>query len=360
MHAQSKTGDDERALSIIQAQYAQALSSAAKSTGGSGTTTSGSTSGGSTGSTGTTRTGTGGTGSASSTTTAPSTGTSTARTASGSSTTGSSGTGSSTTGSAGTGSQTGGMSGSGTGAGQTTASRLITDRAAVAAAQVTLDDANANLVKSVLRAPIAGVVSSLGITKGATAATSDTVTITKPGPARVTVDVASANYASVRVGQAVSVTPAGATKTVAGQVASIGLLPTSSTTASSTSYPVIVLVPDGVALASGSRAQASIVIKTVKSAVTVPNSALTTVLTGTARVSVLSAAHKVSSKLVQTGVTGSAITQVTGGLAVGDTIVLADRSASLPSNSSTSNTRVGQFGAGGGLPAGGFGGRPGN
>lgn len=205
-----------------------------------------------------------------------------------------------------------------------------------------------NLAKSVLRSPIAGVVSAL--------------TITQPGPARMTVDVASTNYKSVRVGQAVSVTPAGATRTVAGTVASIGLLPRSSTTCGTTSYPVVVLVPAGVALASGSRAQASIVIKTVKSAIAVPNSALTTVSTGTARVSVLSTDRKVSVKLVQTGVTGSSLTQVNSGLAVGDTVVLADRSASLPSNSSTSTTRGGQggaFGAGAGMPAGGFG-RPGN
>lgn len=61
--------------------------------------------------------------------------------------------------------------------------------------------------------------------------------------------------------------------------------------------------------------------------------------------------------------TGSSINKVSRGLAVGDTVVLADRSASLPSDSSTSNTRGGQggyLGAGGGIPAGGFGGRPGN
>lgn len=52
-----------------------------------------------------------------------------------------------------------------------------------------------------------------------------------------------------------------------------------------------------------------------------------------------------SVKLVQTGVTRSSITQVTSGLAVGDTVVLADRTASLPSNSSTSNLRGGQGGS---------------
>jgi multidrug efflux pump subunit AcrA (membrane-fusion protein) len=106
-------------------------------------------------------------------------------------------------------------------------------------------------------------------------------------------------------------------------------------------------------LASGSRAQARIVIKTVRSAVVVPNSALAKTSTTTARVTVL-AGNKTSTKVVQTGVTGSALTQIVSGLGVGDTIVLANKKTSLPANSSTATTtRVGPGGgAGNGPPAG--------
>jgi hypothetical protein len=55
---------------------------------------------------------------------------------------------------------------------------------------------------------------------------------------------------------------------------------------------------------------------------------------------------------VTTGAVGTLATQIVSGLTVGQTIVLADRAASLPANSSTS-TRV--FGTGGGGFAG-FGG----
>src|SRR6201999_4264526 len=97
---------------------------------------------------------------------------------------------------------------------------------------------------------------------------------------------------------------------------------------------------------SGSSAQVSLLLRTVKGAITVPNSALTRVGTSTSAAFVTMLTNgKATRTQVTTGAGGTAATEVTKGLSAGDIVVLADRSASLPANSSTS-TRV--FGTGGG------------
>jgi HlyD family secretion protein len=253
------------------------------------------------------------------------------------------------------GSFTGGQGSSGLSSSTNSASRSASDQADVTTAQVAVTDAQRNLDAAILRAPTAGTVASVGLTKGATASTSSAITIVSQGAARVTIDVPLASMPSVKVGQAAYVTPNGATAADKGTVASIGLLPASTST-SAASYPVTVLVPDSdlMQLPTGSSAQVSLVMSTAHNVVTVPNSAVTRLGTGgtTAFVMVLENG-KATRTRVTTGAVGTLATQVVSGLTVGQTIVLADRSASLPANSSTS-TRV--FGTGGGGGFVGFGG----
>ena len=215
-------------------------------------------------------------------------------------------------------------------------------------------DAQRNLNGAILRSPAAGTVASVGLTKGATASTSSAITIVSQGAAQVTIDVPLASMPSVKVGQAAYVTANGATTADKGTVASIGLLPASSST-STASYPVTVLVPDSdlMQMPTGSSAQVSLVMSTAHDVVTVPNSAVTRLGSGsTAFVTVLKNGTATRTR-VTTGAVGTLATQIVSGLTVGQTIVLADRSASLPANSSTS-TRV--FGTGGGGGFAGFGG----
>jgi multidrug efflux pump subunit AcrA (membrane-fusion protein) len=267
----------------------------------------------------------------------------------------------------GSGSSSGTSSGTGTSSGQgtsqSTAGRTITDQSAVTSAQNALNRANGNLGAAVLTSPDDGTIASVGLSAGSTAGTSSII-IAATGSAKVTVDVPLARIRSVKVGQTVHVTADGSTAPVSGSVQAIGLLPASS--ASTTSYPVTVLVPHAPgALATGSRAKVSIVVATHTNVVIVPNSALTTTGTGTGSVSVL-VAGVATRKTVTVGAIGASVTELTEGVAVGDRVVIADRSQALPTNSSNTGRFTGGGGAfvgggggfGGGAGGGGFG-RPG-
>jgi len=188
----------------------------------------------------------------------------------------------------------------------------------------------------------------------------DAVTVIGSGPVRVTIDIPYASLTTVKVGQAASVTADGSTTPVAGTVTSIGLLPaTTSTQSSTTSYPVTVLVArPGGGFVDGGAASVSVTVKSVKSAVVVPNSAL-----ANGAVLVLSGGKAVRTP-VQTGVTGPLTTEVTSGVTPGQLVVLADLSATLPANSTATRGGFGapgggvvtrQFGAPGGLTGGGTG-----
>jgi len=166
--------------------------------------------------------------------------------------------------------------------------------------------------------------------------------------------------AAVRRGLPALVTPAGSTSPVDGVITDIGLLPAASASATGTAYPVTVLVSQPVAaLATGSRAAVSIVVTTVDNVLTVPTSAVTVVTTGRAFVTTLS--RGVTSRTpVTVGAVGSSLTEITQGLALGQTVVLADLSQPLPTN--TTNLRRfngGGFSRPGGASVGGGGGRGG-
>ena len=195
------------------------------------------------------------------------------------------------------------------------------------------------------------------------------VVIVGVGAVEVTVEVPLASIAKMHVGQKANVTPQGATSFAAGAVSSISLLPTTSTsstgsgtaqgsgaaqgtsTTSSPTYPVVVLVPDALpALASGSRADVSLLIGTAGKVLTVPNSALTPLNSGQAMA--LTLKNGVATRaLIKTGYVGTLATQITSGLTAGQQVVLADLSAALPTNTTSSR----RFGVGGGA-AGGLGG----
>jgi len=114
---------------------------------------------------------------------------------------------------------------------------------------------------------------------------------------------------------------------------------------------VVILVPDALpALASGSHAEASLLVGTVADVLTVPNSALTPLGNGQALALTLKGGVATRA-LVRTGYAGTLTTQITSGLTRGQPVVMADLSTALPTN--TTNPR--RFGVGGGV-TGGFGG----
>ncbi|HEX7535465.1 MAG TPA: biotin/lipoyl-binding protein, partial [Dermatophilaceae bacterium] len=251
------------------------------------------------------------------------------------------------------------------GAGQSSASRAVTDQAAVTTAEAALSRAQTDLASATLKSSISGTVGSVGLVKGATSQ-GRSVVIVGAGAVEVTVEVPLASIGTVRVGQKANVTPQGATSAAPGSVTSISLLPSTSTspststtntgsgtgqgatTTSSPTYPVVVLVPDALpALASGSRADVSLLIGTVSKVLTVPNSALTPLAKGQAMA--LTLKNGVATRaLVRTGYAGTLTTQVTSGLTAGQPVVLADLSTALPTNT-TSSRRLGVGGAASGL-----------
>lgn len=260
---------------------------------------------------------------------------------------------------------------------QSSADRVVSDQAAVTSAEAALTSTQSDLTASTLKASIAGIVGSVSLVKDASS-NGNNVVIVGPGAVEVTVNVPLVSMPNVHVGQKANVTPQGATSVVPGAVTSISLLPSTSTstssagsasrtatgtgqaaaTTSSPTYPVVVLVPDALpALATGARAEVSLLIGTANNVLTVPNSALTPLGNGQA-LAVTFKNGVVTRAVVKTGYSGTLTTQVASGLTAGQQVVLADLSAALPTNT-TNARRFGVGGAVGGLGGAGFGGTTG-
>jgi len=246
------------------------------------------------------------------------------------------------------------------GAGQSAAARVVSDQAAVTSAEAALSSATADRASATLTSSIAGTVGSINLVNGASNV-GKSIAVVGAGAVEVTANIPLASMVRIHVGQKANVTPQGATSSVPGAVTAISLLPFTSTSgtgtgtataaASSPVYPVVVLVPDALpALASGARANVSLLIGTAGHVITVPNSALTPL--GNGQALAMTFKNGVATRaLVKTGYAGTLATQVTSGLTVGQQVVLADLSTALPTN--TTNAR--RFGVGGGA-AGGLGG----
>jgi hypothetical protein len=255
------------------------------------------------------------------------------------------------------------------GTGQSSASRAVTDQAAVTNAEAALSSAQADLTSATLKSSIGGTVGSVSLVKGASSQ-GKSVVIVGTGAVEVTVNVPLASIGTVHVGQKANVTPQGATSIAAGSVTSISLLPSTSSsstgtgsgtgqgtsTSSSPTYPVVVLVPDALpALATGSRADVSLLIGTVSKVLTVPNSALTPLTKGQAMAQTIKNGVPTPA-LVKTGSAGTLTSQITSGLSAGQQVVLADLNTALPTNTTNSRRFGVAGGSGGGLGGAGLGG----
>ena len=222
------------------------------------------------------------------------------------------------------------------------AARIAVDEAAIRAAEAELAAAEDDYDGAVLRAPIDGVVGALPFTKGGSASSSDVATILGQDGVRVTVDVPLSAVTALKIGTPATVSSDGATEGSAGRVESVGLLPTG--TSGTATYPVAVYVAELAAtLTEGSAATVALALKSVTDVVTVPNSALSSTGTGSTGYVTLLENGKAVRRTVTFGAVGSATTEIVSGLEKGATVVLADRSQSVPA-SSTSSTRT--FGGG--------------
>jgi hypothetical protein len=214
-----------------------------------------------------------------------------------------------------------------------------------------------NVREATLTSPISGTVAALGLTAGAhvgASSSSASVTIVGTGQFEVSTAVALSSIDLVKVGQSAQVTVDGVGTPIPGTVTGIGFL--SSTTGSSTTYPVTILLGATSAhLIDGAGASVSIAINTVDNVLTVPSSAVH--LLGTvASVTVLSAGKPVITR-VQLGAVASDRTQIRSGLTAGQQVVLATLGTPLPTATSNAGiTRRLGVTSGGGALTGGLGG----
>ena len=256
-------------------------------------------------------------------------------------------------------SSSGGGANSGGGVARTvTSEQLAADQAAIDAATAQVTAAEQNLDQATLTSPIAGTVAAVGMTPGATVGASSstaTITIVGGGAKQITTTVGLSDVDKVKVGDRASVNVDGVSNPLTGKVSSIGVL--SSTTGSTTTYPVKILLDPGTAkLYDGSGASVSIVVSAVQNVLTVPSSAVHHVA-GLSTVSVLKKG-KVSTVQVTPGAQGTDLTEIKSGLSAGDQVVLADLGAPLPSGGfNATNNRGGLLGGGGGGGGGRFAGR---
>jgi len=216
------------------------------------------------------------------------------------------------------------------------ASQVASAKADLLEAEQDLAAAKADLADATLVAPISGTVGVVGLAKG-DSASSGSITIVGSGSAVVTFELPLSTRQLVKVGQEVTVTPAGSGTALTGRIASIATLETSGTSGSSPTYTTTVSVSDATGLlASGSKAAVVIPVRAETSVLRVPASAVTPTGTGTATVQVVENAGATTASTVEvtTGAVGGGWVQITSGLEAGTLVVLADNTAEIPSNQS--------------------------
>jgi multidrug efflux pump subunit AcrA (membrane-fusion protein) len=268
--------------------------------------------------------------------------------------------GSGSSGSTGTSSRSssGGTGGSGSGTGNASnstssasnsAQQIASDQAAIDAAQATLIEAQQQLNDTQLTSPINGTIASVGVTVGDTVSAGSSTSvfvIIGTQSYQVTGTLTSTQVQSVKVGYPAQVAVDGTTGTLAGTVAQVGPVQSSS---SGYTYPVVVALPTSArGLYAGSTANASIQTSEVKDVLALPTSAVMTRGTRT-YVLVLSSGSPVE-KTIKVGIIGDIYTQVRSGLQLGSSVVLADYSEPVPSSNTAT---VGGFGGAGGFGGGG-------
>src|SRR5581483_7545602 len=236
---------------------------------------------------------------------------------------------------------------------------LAAAQAAVEQANGQVESAQYNLDQSVLKAPFAGIVSQIGLNPGELATGAGTVgggsiTLVDPSQVHVEANVDESDVSHVQVGQPVVLTfDALPGQQVPGQVTAVA--PQSTTTQGVTSYLVTIATEGGEGVRPGMTATANIVYAQQDGALLVPNRAIRR--QGRDQVvDVLTAGGQVETRVVQRGISNDQVTEITGGLAEGDQVV-------IPTTQTRAPSAAGGAGLGGGLPtglggAGGLGGVP--
>lgn len=250
-----------------------------------------------------------------------------------------------------------------------TSAAITAAKAQVRSAKASVTSAQDDLDNAVLRSAIEGTVASVGLsvgdavssgssgsggsTLGSTSSTSSAqVVVIATDKWKLDGTVGSSDLGSLKAGQAVSITPDGG-QPIDGEVASVGIVATSSSDGSAT-FPVeINLTGEHPDLFSGTTASATITVAEYPDVLTVPTLAIRTV-DGRSVVTRVDGSQTSEVEVTVGRVFGES-TEVTGGLAAGDTVQISFTMPDATASTDEEGGMPGGFPNGGaGEPGGGF------
>jgi multidrug efflux pump subunit AcrA (membrane-fusion protein) len=239
--------------------------------------------------------------------------------------------------------------------------KIAAAQSQVQVAQASVTTADANLAATTLTAPVSGLLTSVNVQVGnavtgaaTTSASSSSQSTASPSQNsfggggggnnsnsnssssssssapfvivgtdawQVDVTVSDTDIANVKAGDQAEVTIQNATGTIYGTVGAIGLLSTSSSGVAG--YPVTIDVTPGQSgLHDGESATARIIYSKRTNVLAVPSFAVRTDASGNSVVTKVDAEGKQTQVTVKTGETSGQMTEITSGLAAGDSVVL--------------------------------------
>jgi multidrug efflux pump subunit AcrA (membrane-fusion protein) len=256
-----------------------------------------------------------------------------------------------------------------------TQQQLAMDQSAVAIAQVNVETAQRAVGQATLTAPVQGTVSAVNLAVGqavsgtsgssgssgssgggstASVTATHAVSLLTPGAYQVTGSVSDAQVGQVATGQQARVIPAGSTEALTGKVT--GVSPVATVTSGVATFAVTVTLDAAdLTLHSGTSAAVSIIVNQVVGVVTIPTSAVRSSGTGSG-VQVLVNGQP-QTRPIQTGASDTLRTQVISGLSVGDQVVVATITRTVPTTTGGGGGGLlNPGGAGGGRARGGGGG----
>jgi multidrug efflux pump subunit AcrA (membrane-fusion protein) len=248
-----------------------------------------------------------------------------------------------------------------------TSAQIAMDDSQVEIDQVNVANAQTAVNDATLKATSGGIVEEVNVTTGeqistggtggASAASSGSsthaVVIITPGVFEVTGSVSDTLVNEIAVGQPAEVVAAGSSEAVPGKVTEVAEEAT--VTSGVASFPVeVVLSGASPSLRPGMSASVSVVINQVIGVTTVPTSSVHT--TGVGSTVTLFVNGKPDPVAVTVGAADATLTQILTGVKVGQEVVIATITSTIPSSTTgTGRSLTGGFG-GGGFGGGGFGG----
>ena len=222
---------------------------------------------------------------------------------------------------------------------------LVSYQAAVDAAAAAVAAAQESVAQATITSPISGTVVALSLQAGehVTAGSSTAnVVIAGSNGYEIATSIGVNDITQVKVGDNAAVVPDGSLDRINGKVVFVG---SPATSGSSTTYPVVIGLDGAPAtLRNGAMATTAIDVATSRTdAVLVPTSAVHDVA-GRHSVLVLKDG-KTTTTAIEIGVVGAQQTEITSGIDAGQTVVLADIGAAVPSSNADSRI-ASQFGNG--------------